>query len=245
MCGTYSRSRHYRCSRYWHKDDRQTCPNGVTGVSANIAERLTWDWLVGLLTDEEKLVQGIRAMQARGEAENDPKRDRLAAVIGLADKAAVKVKRLAAELANCDDDIVMDALRAELKLAAKQVASYNEERERLEGELQRIVITPQVESSILAIAEKIRRRLCNATDEQKGELLNLLGVRVEFRRAEDGRSLDVSCRIKPGVDVIALDALSRTQHNYIAFSISIPLDGQATTLADELFGSAMRSAAVV
>ncbi len=207
--------RRYRCSRYWHRDERQNCPNTDHGVGAVLVEGKAWEWLVDLLTDDEKLRKGIGAMKSAAELEIEPKRARLSTVLGLAETAERKVKRLAAEIGNYEDtpenEIIRESLRAEMKLAAKQKTSFEEEKKRLEGELQQVEVTPQVESDILAIAGQVRGKLSRATFPHKREIFDYFNVRVSFRRDavreySDGRRwLDISCKIRPEADVIALD----------------------------------------
>ncbi|MCA1554290.1 MAG: recombinase family protein [Chloroflexi bacterium] len=181
FCGRRGRYRHLaRCD--------------VKGINADDADRIVWEWVTGLLTDEEKLDKGLREMATLRESELEPKRARLETIDGLVAKAEAKVKRLAAVIADTDDEASLDALRAELKVAGKTRDALMAERETIRAELAHGELTEADRARIMALASVIRARLGDEpTFEQKRELLELLDLRAELCESAKGRALFVIC----------------------------------------------------
>jgi site-specific DNA recombinase len=197
--------RNYRCGTHWHKPDRPHCPNEDRSVIAHKAEDTVWNWLTGLLEDEERLDKGLREMEVRKTADIEPKLKRLETIAGLVDKLERNIKRLARDSAEEENEFIAETLKNEMKLAGRQRDDLLAERQRLESDISQKVITPVTRERILSSAATIRRKLVNPTYRQKRELLDMLDLTVIFRVDEAGRWLDVSCGLKPDGDVIVLD----------------------------------------
>jgi hypothetical protein len=206
MCGvgkyTY---RNYRCGAHWHKPDKPDCPNENRILSARLVEEKAWNWLDGLLKDENDLEEALNELEARKATEAEPNLKRLEAINGLIDKLERNIKRLARDSRESEDDFVAETLKSEMNLAGQQREGLIDERTRLETVLSRQVFTADTKEKILASAAAIRNRLINPTYQQKRDLFDLFDFRAIFRVDEGGRWLDVSCGLKPEGDVIMLD----------------------------------------
>jgi hypothetical protein len=205
----------YRCVVYNSKDRREAkgepCP--IKRIPAKIADERAWAWLSGLMLDAEKLSRGLQCHLERRESELQPKRERLTLIEDLIVKAERKIKRLAAEIANAEDETVLDALRGELKAASKQKESLVVECGLLEAEVAQRVISPEQLETVGRLAAQIRARLSpEPSFEQKMTLLDLLDVRGTVRRADDGLYLDCTCALSLDPIPLPIDSPHVTQH---------------------------------
>jgi site-specific DNA recombinase len=186
----------YRCTRfrYRYQEDKY-CIISNSAVGAEIVESLSWDWLRGLLGDDERVRRGLRQMRELAETGMAPKRERLARVQSLIMKVDRKIERLMSEWGDEEDTTITGALKVEAKRAAKHKRDLENEQERLQVELSTRKISPEIEENILALARDIRSKLEDASFEQKRMLFDMLNLRVEFRRDDDLRWLDMSCEL--------------------------------------------------
>jgi len=197
-------TQNYRCGTHWHRPERPPCPNENKSIVSKIADQVIWDWLVGLLIDEKNLSDGIQGIKERATAELEPRQRRLTTINKLLDETERKVGRLVAELGNQEDEDIVSAIRKELNTTARLKKDLIAERQRLEAELSQGALSPEMEANILAVAEKLRLRLLEPDYSTKRLLLDVLNVVVTFRASETGRWLDVTCAIRPELDVVKL-----------------------------------------
>jgi site-specific DNA recombinase len=209
MAGSYTKSNggvyfYYRCGNHWHRPDQEPCPNEHKTISADIAENTVWDWLSGLLQDDDKLDRGLRRMGERSAAGVEPKRRRLETVTQLIEKADQKIKRLVSAFGEEEDETIAGAFQAEMQTLSKQKNNLLSERQSLELELTKLEITPDVERLIKERVYEIRKRLQDPTYEQIRALFDALGLKVRFRDDNTGRWLDVRCGLNPDDEWIGL-----------------------------------------
>lgn len=237
---------YYRCNSY--NDANSTCRERY--VRADIADRLVWDWLSELLKDEARLLQGLRRKAQRDAEQHEGKRERLATVCELITETQASLKGLAADLAALKDvaEIVREVIRAQVRDKSDLLTALTTERDRLQAELARVELTPEVEARILEEARRLRAGMGRAKFATKQFLLDKLGFAAQLRVDDAGRWLDCSCalEITPQPLLVESYTLAGTVHNYktqiVVFSGSIPLDGQPVgngALAEALFGGAM------
>lgn len=186
------RYRFYRCVTAW-RVDRNDCHIQNKTISANIAENKAWEWFAGLLETDEKLSKGLRAMQERSEAEPGPKRKRLEAVKSLIVKADAKIKRLINNLGDEEAEAVAAALSVEVKSTAQHKRALEDERGKIERELEQVTISPDAEAKIREFATRVRK---------KRQLFDLFDFQATFIVDDRGRWMDVKCRLKPEGDAI-------------------------------------------
>ena len=162
-------------------------------VRADIADEIVWDWLAGLLMNEDALEAGIRRMGERRDIELAPKRERLDNVNRLIAEYDARIKRVAKRFAEADDDAVADALDVELQMAGKSRTELAEEQAILTAELGQAELTPEDIVKIKTLAVELRGEVENADFAAKRYLIDRLSVRVQLRRDEAGRWLDTTC----------------------------------------------------
>ncbi len=119
------------------------------------------------MKDDEKLEAGLAKMDERNTAELQPKRERLALVAEMVDKADRMIKRLAASFGDEEDDAVAHAVKNEMRMIGKQWEALIKEQQSIEFDLSRIEFSPAVKDGIRAKARMIRGKLAEPTVEQK------------------------------------------------------------------------------
>lgn len=184
---------YYRCSAYARP--RQYCENQSRSVPANTADTIVWGWVYDLLTDDAKLDKGLREMAEKRKEELAPKRARLDSLKGIVDRAAARIRRLAAAVGDEEDEEVTGALKEEIKSTARIKEAAEKERSALEAELRQLDITQDMRHDVLENVRKIRGKLERPDVNQQRELLELLKVKVVFHNGDDPR-LEVSCSIE-------------------------------------------------
>jgi len=191
----------YRCCKNWQKPP---CQYKTKSISLRIAESKVWEWFVGLIQDDEKFDEGLTRMEESRDAEIGSEQERLDAVIQMIDKVDKKINRLMSHFGDEEDEIIATALKNEVTMQAKQKEGLIAEREQLVLVISRRAISPDVRQLIKKMVEEIRKRLENATFDQKRELFVMVDMKIVFRVDVEGRWLDVSCGLKPDGDVIKL-----------------------------------------
>ena len=169
-----------------------------------------WDWLRDLLCDPEALETGLEELSKTRAKEDDPNRNRLQMLENLIDEEDKKIRRLVTELANHDDDVVLDAIRQEIYRSTKSHEVLKEEQIRLTNELSHYEVTDDQKDYIMAFAAEIAQRLNDASYEEKRHIMDILDVRATLYIGEidkKHRWLDVTCAITPDNDTIVLHPL--------------------------------------
>ncbi len=180
-CTTVARRHIYSCEERYLRAD---------AVDAKV-----WEWLYGLLSDEDNLEQGIRRLAERSEVELSPKRKRLENVCKLIADATRRINNLSIALDEAEVEEAVNALRAQLKNVGGELKSLKEERCRLEAEIQQGSLRLEEIEAIRKTAAEIREELTDHVDFQKKRyLVDKLDVQVKLARDEEKRRcLDVSC----------------------------------------------------
>jgi hypothetical protein len=141
------------------------------------------------------------------DREIDPKHQRLEAVIGLIEKTSRKIARYVIELGDAEDETIRASIRAEMRNTARQKEAWEVEQQLLEDEIRRKEITPVVQANILQTAAEIRGKLEGATYKQKRLMLDFFDVKVIFLYTDNGRWLDVDCKLPVSHQTISLDRI--------------------------------------
>jgi site-specific DNA recombinase len=175
---------------------KDECKNSKREISARKVDRIVWDWLVWLVSDDDNLMTGLQEMVREKEDQIEPKRKRLDSVLELLDATTHKIRRLVSELANYEEDeVILDTLRTEIEIASKQRNALEVEVKELESYLSSVEISPDIQERVIELAAQVRDRLPNATFEDKRFLLDALDVKVTLNWEDDKRWINVSCAI--------------------------------------------------
>jgi hypothetical protein len=161
---------------------------------------------VWLLNDNEVLDSGLRKMAADQEYSLEPKRNRYETLTGLVHQIDQKMERLLSELGEggYDDELLVGAFRRELNNAAREKKLLQAEKERISQELKEAEMSPAIQDQVKELVEKYRKRLPNASFEDKRFILDVLDVKVVFQFDGKKRWLEVSCGLPGSEEVIAL-----------------------------------------
>ncbi|MCK5641017.1 MAG: recombinase family protein, partial [Gammaproteobacteria bacterium] len=166
----------YRCGCSYKP--HLNCEAGYKSMRGQKADKAVWDWLVWLLSDETNLRKGLNELMEKRRNDLDPKIEKFETFKELLAELDSRTQRLVKELSNNDDEVVLDAIRIQLKEIAKQHDNLESKKIILEVELLNLVIDEETEEQIYELASRVRTRLPNATFEEKKRILELLDVQV-------------------------------------------------------------------
>lgn len=186
---------YYNCNRYNNAKHQATCvPRWLRG---DITDRIVWDWLQELLTNEEKLNAGLEEMNRQSKENKAGEQARYLEVKNLIDGVERRIKRLIVTVGQIDDDTVAEEMGAQVRMLSQQKEAWMKERKRLEEQLSQGEMSSEVMQWIRLKAAEIRLKLSNPTFEEKRELLKNLDLTAKLRWDENGRLwVDVSCGLK-------------------------------------------------
>jgi site-specific DNA recombinase len=209
MAGSASRPNgyltvYYRCGNHWRSIKNEACPNMNKTVIRDKVDSAVWNWLADLLKDDQAIIDGIRDMRERSEAETGPKQRRLEQIDGLIENRRRSIDRLISELGDEENEVIKDALKTRVKFLGKEIESLTGERDSLFAELSHRSISPELEAEVLRIAAEIRVELDAPDFETRRYLLDKLNVQAVFQADDTGRWLDVKCGIIPDWESIML-----------------------------------------
>jgi DNA invertase Pin-like site-specific DNA recombinase len=169
-----------------------------TGIRADAIEEPVWNWLRGIMNDDESLRHGLRRRRERNARELAPKRDRIAALDEMIEEGTRQFRRLNAEMGHYkeDDDPALLALQLDARRVGQQLTAWKREHNSLESEMQARDMTEAEEQSFLADIAALREGMQDADYETKRHYLQRMGVACKLRRdAQHLRWLDVSCKL--------------------------------------------------
>jgi len=209
LCGSSGNSkRYYRCNSQMHYYPNLLSKCQEKSTRADTIESKVWDWLSELLTDEKQLRLGLRRKAEQDITANTHKRERLETVREMIPDIESSIKGLVMDLAALGNvsDIARASIREQIKGKQKLLDSLTVERERLEAELERLELTPELEARILAEAAIIREKIGQANFETKRFFLDKLGFVAKLRHDESGRWLDCSCTLTVEVKPLSIES---------------------------------------
>jgi hypothetical protein len=169
---------YYTCGR--HRGDRHVHQCRESRLSVGETDAQVWEWVYGLISDDDALAKGIIEWQRRSAEQYEPKWTRLETLKVLIEKTERSMTRLAAAFRRAENDTEAESLEREHRVASKEYAVLVSERKRLESELAEQVLTPDREATIRLIAKTIRSRIGAANFEQKRDALNLLNFTAQL-----------------------------------------------------------------
>jgi len=180
-------------------------------VRLDVADRVVWDWLYGLMGDGDNLRRGLRRKAAQDSVDSESKRGRLATVQELVPETETGVRGLVADLAALKDagDLARESIREQIKSKGKLLKSLTDERNRLEAELERLELTPEQEARTLEEAASIKAGMGQANFATKRFWLDRLNFSANYRRDDTGRWLDALCTMVVQPVPLSLDHASQ------------------------------------
>lgn len=187
---------YYRCGNHWRSPEQRQCPNVNRVVHGIKAECQVWNWIETLLQDEQGLIDGIRKMIERSDDDVKYLRERLEIVNDMIEKADRKARRLMAQFGDEEEEqVVLDLVQDEISRTAKEKASFEADRKKLQAELAQRSITPDQEEELLRIAAELREELDFPDYETKKYILDRLNLQVVFHSEGERRWLVASCSL--------------------------------------------------
>jgi site-specific DNA recombinase len=202
--------RSYHCNNQNKPKWYFRCPNAEIKLKADKAEREVWDWLTRLLTNRENLMLGLDRLANRSKSETDEKRAQLIDLTSEAAKYEAKIRKASAELLMHDNEIVLSALRSEIKFQADYHKSLLSKIARLQAEIERVSVSDDVRRKILAMADGLAPRMSNADYRGKREIMAFLNTILEYHVEGRRRFIKISCELKPEGDTIEIGIFLRS-----------------------------------
>jgi site-specific DNA recombinase len=186
-------STHYFCARSNHVE-ATPCSNRYKTLSCQKVDTLVWDKVRDALTPE-KLEKGLTAWRESDGTRLAQVRAIVANIENQEAQAERKIKRLAAAIADTEDETAAQALKVELNHVSKQRAGLAEEKQNRQAELSAEELTPEREAMIRAAGAAVNARMADADFAQKRELFGLLNLKAVFVVEGDERRIDVHCEL--------------------------------------------------
>lgn len=185
---------YYCCNSKTNKRHADSCDERM--ININDADPLVWDWLKSKVMEPEELDRTLRAMMAQRESDLQETRDELAIVDGLIADVEGSMRNLAGALAKATDEIAVDALQSEMRMAEKKRSSLTVRQNSLKAQIEQGQLTEADIARVGELAEEIRRKMDNPPMERRRELLHALGVQVELRWKDGVRGLECICSLE-------------------------------------------------
>ena len=213
LAGTFNGSKKYRyysyrCVSYWARPGREKCPGINRLVSMKLADETVWEWVKGLLIDEENLEIGLERMIEMRKNDNGQKRLQLERLENSIDLENRKASRLLKAFENEEDDNLVAELKSSYKNMNKQIEILKHDRELLIAEMEEIEIDPEKLELVRQRAAQIRQKLNNPTMQQKRNIFETIRLECVFRQDDAGRWIDAKCDLLPEGGLIALSPSS-------------------------------------
>ena len=194
----------YRCVSYWARPGREKCANLNRLVNMKLADAKVWEWVRGLLIDEENLEIGLSRMVEMRKNDNGQRRSQLERIDNSIDKENKKISRLIKAFEDEEDENLVSELKTAYKNSNKQADLLKREREMLIAEMEEIEIDPEKLEMVRERAAQIRLKLDNPTLQQKRSIFEAIRLECVFRQDDSGRWIDVKCDLLPEGNLIVL-----------------------------------------
>lgn len=187
--------RYYKCCNKSRMSARLYCDNWKKSLNAKRVEKIVWDWITKLLTDENYLSAGLQELAGKADEMNHEKTIMLEQVVTNRQEIESRLKRATDELLKNSDEIVLSSLRSEINRLSNMRKSFENEQARLENALSQTMSDQAVQERILTMAREVRDKLPRMTFKNKRELLALLGVKVILENNEGIRTIVMTCEL--------------------------------------------------
>ena len=183
---------YYACNRKAVYDYLVDCKEKF--IRVEVFEGLVWEWLVSLLTDEEKLEKGINEYVATRETEISKARKRLAMIDEMIERAEKRINRLTQDLDELESDSGRAAIKEKINVIGKEKDGLLKEHEMQNAKISEREVTENDCAYIKETARVIQRKLHGKpTYEQKRALFDAIGLTIQLQHNEQGRALFVTC----------------------------------------------------
>ena len=194
---------YYACGRF--RGDRHIYSCKESYLLVKQTDALVWDWLYGLIDDDDKLTEGIRTWQRQNIDQADARRSRIYSLDDLIARAERTISRLAAAYRRAENDVEAEALDRERKIAVREFEAFSAEREELGKKLAEVELTPEREDYIRLVLRSLRARLGNASIIQKQEILDLFQFSGQIAYQDGQRGLLCICKLVLDPKFLAFD----------------------------------------
>lgn len=144
---TKNNYRYYECiqqSYYRHLGDCEE-----KRIRGELVDSTVWEWITELLGNDDNIELGLQEMMEENRDTVDQKYQRLETIDRLIERAERKTHNLVSELGETENEMVLSALRTEVRSTAKQQEVLIQERNILLAELEQTEVAPDMRKMIL------------------------------------------------------------------------------------------------
>ena len=181
------------------KFEGMVCDNSRS--RADWLESIAWEFLLGVVTDREKLAQRLQQAQAQMMTAIQPKRDQLAAVNDLIKEVEAEADGIAASIRQARG-LVAKSLQRQSDLIDERYANLIAKRDKVQAEINAAVITDESIADMIHFSQTTIDGLNHPTSTDKRRWLEYLRVQVDISY---GRAI-VSCKLPIGVEPRTFDS---------------------------------------
>ncbi len=176
----------------------------------DIADRVAWDWIEEIITNEEKLKAGLLAYQAQQEEVVSPVKAELAIVVGLMEKHEAELNELLTTMKLLTSPRAKANVALDIERVEGTLDELDRRREALQEKLKTKSLTDEQVMSLVEFARMVAADLetVRARPEAKRKVLEMLDVQVTFfaDNVEDKHKKKVTGRkIRVTIKLCALD----------------------------------------
>lgn len=149
---------------------------------ADIADRVAWEWIEEIISDEEKLKAGLLAYQAQQEDIVKPVKDEIAIIAGLIAKHESELNELLATMKLLTSPRAKANVALDIERVEGTLDELEKRREALQGKLETKSLTDEQVMSLIQFAKMIAADLDMIRNnfEAKRKVLEWLDVQVTF-----------------------------------------------------------------
>lgn len=188
------------------------CSNIIYRVDA--ADRIAWEWIESIITDEEKLKAGLLKYQEQQEDVVKPVKDELAIVNRLIEQHEAELDGLMADMKLLTSPRAKAKNALEIEQVEKLLDEYEKRRQALQEKLETKSLTDEQLMSLLEFARMIAADIETIREnfDDKRQVLERLGVEVTFfadnlqkRKRKAGRKMRITIKLALLEDTLLIE----------------------------------------
>lgn len=223
MVGSYTPNTgisYYRCPNGHSRPGYEHCPQ--KDIRVDVLDFAVWEYILEVMTDEEKFEQGLLDTQAEIETATEPKRAQLEAIEALIAETEAEADRLAGVLAQVKGK-VKKSLEHQIDIVNDRYEAQSAKRDKILAEIQeQAVLTNEDIANAMKTRERIVMGLQNPTFAMKRQMLNFL--RVEIVICDKKAKFDCMFKIERVIDLETVLDCKPNEERWVRLSRTVDLD---------------------
>ena len=185
---------YYSCNSIKNKSHNRGCEE--KRIRAGDSEVIVWDWILGLLLDQEALDRNLRNMAERRKSDSCHFQDRIGDILEKKEGVETRISNVAGALSRATDDFAVSSYEQQIENLSRKRQALSAEEESLRAELAAMELSEADFEVIHQAAAEICQKLENPTFDQRRALLDVLDLEVELEWKEEQRGIKCTCGLK-------------------------------------------------